>query len=329
LMIFLTLLMSWLEWSDNPERLKRFSFLLSLTSVFASIAMGAISLFVMSNYCLFCILLYVLSFVISLSIFFTLSEGFLTHLAADLSAYFTENKGILGVLVAIPVLSFLTHRTMLSHFGAGEIDRMVNQGVRGWISEPQQTLSVAPMLVRGPEKDKASLVVSEFADFRCGHCKSASHSIHAFTKSHPDVRFEFFVFALDGACNKAIERSSGLSCHLGKAVFCAEKQAQGWSFHDIIFQYQEQLGRVSDVNTLRAEVSKLTSHLPLNKEQYDICLDAAETQEAMEYQSQQGVTLGVQGTPAIFANGRLLPLGQMIPVLEAVYAKSKGQLKPD
>lgn len=322
--IFLALLLSWLEWSEHPERLKRFAFAAATGSAIASVVMGGISFLLMKNYCLFCIGLYLISFIVVGLIYMTLKESFFKNFLSDIGAYFSENRGILGLLVSIPVMSFLLHRAALSHFGAGQLDQIVNQGVRGWISEPRQSLSVPPLLVKGPEKDEAKLVISEFADFRCGHCKSASHSLHAFAESHPDVRFEFYVFPLDGACNPGIQRSSGLSCHLSKAVYCAEKQGQGWNLHNIIFQYQEQLNNISQVESLKESLLNLTSHLSLNREAYNSCVESPEAHEAIEYQSQQGMTLNIQGTPSIFANGKVLQLGQMIPVLEEVYQKSRA-----
>lgn len=321
--IFLALLVSWLEWSERPERLKRFSFALAAASALGSVVMGTISFSLMKNYCLFCMILYVLSFVIAWLIYMTLKEPFFKNFLSDIGSYFTENRGILGLIIAIPVVSFLLHRAALVHFGAGELDRLVNQGVRGWISEPTQSFSVAPLLVKGPKKEDARLVISEFADFRCGHCKAASHSLHAFIDSHPDVRFEFYVFPLDGACNPGIQRSNSMSCYLAKAVYCAEKQGQGWNMHDIIFQYQDQLNMASQVDSLKDDLAKLTEHLPFDRENYNSCVESSEAQETLEYQSQQGLNLNIQGTPTIFANDKVLQLGQMIPVLEAVYRQSR------
>jgi len=327
LMTFGTLLLSWLQWTERPERLKRFAYACSLLSSGAALVMGAISLSLMSAYCLFCFALYGLSFAVTLLIYPTLSEPFFKNFLQDIPAYFTENKGILGTLIAIPVVSFMIHRMALSHYGASELERLVNRGVQGWVAEPQQTLSVPPLLTKGPDADKAKLVISEFADFLCGHCKTASRSLHAFVSAHPDVRFEFFVFPLDGACNPGIDRSSGRSCLLAKSTYCAEKQKQGWAFHDIIFQYQEQLLMSESVGAMKGDILKLTEHLAYSKEDLEACINSPETQEAIEYQAQQGISLKVRGTPAIFANGKALELGQMIPVLEAVYEQSSSKGK--
>lgn len=324
LIIFISLLLSWLQWSENPERLKRFSFALASISALASCAMAFVSFAFMSNYCLFCMALYVLSFFILFFIYKSLREPFWTHIFSDVGAYFSENRGILALILAIPILSFVLNRMALTQFGAGELSRMVYQGVKGWSGEPKQSLSVAPLLTKGPEASEAKLVISEFADFRCGHCKHASHSLHAFTNSHPDVRFEFYVFPLDGACNPSIQNSNGLSCLLAKAVFCAEKQGQGWAFHDILFQYQDQINEARSPEQIKEDLNKLTSHLNLDRSQLEPCLESPDTQAAIEYQSQQGSALSIQGTPTIFANGKLLQYGQTLPVLEAVYEKSRA-----
>jgi uncharacterized membrane protein len=105
LVIFCALLVSWLEWTENPERLKRFAFAGSLGLAAASLVMGGISLLYMTNYCLFCMALYVLSFGIAGFIYPTLKEPFFKNIFSDVAGYFTENRGILALIVAIPVKS--------------------------------------------------------------------------------------------------------------------------------------------------------------------------------------------------------------------------------
>jgi len=284
--------------------------------------MGALSLLYMSNYCLFCMALYVLSFLIAAFIYPTLREPFFKSLPTDIAAYFTENRGILSLILAIPIASFFIHRIALTNFGAGQMEHIVNSEVSGWLSQPMQSLSVAPLLTMGPEKETARMTLSEFADFRCPHCKHASHTLHAFVNAHSDVRFEFYVFPLDGACNSSIQSFNGLSCYLAKAVYCAGKQGQGWAFHDLIFQYQDQLSENHEVEPLQVDLEKITSHLPVKKDELNACIASPDTQEAIQYQAQQGIQLGIQGTPTIFANGKILEGGQLVPVLEAVYKKS-------
>src|SRR6185437_2601668 len=62
--LFVMMLLSWLEWTENPERLKRWSLLMAGFVLSASVVMGTISLTEMREYCLFCLTLYALSFII-------------------------------------------------------------------------------------------------------------------------------------------------------------------------------------------------------------------------------------------------------------------------
>jgi protein-disulfide isomerase len=49
------------------------------------------------------------------------------------------------------------------------------------------------------------------------------------------------------------------------------------------------------------------------------CVNASTTMDAIKAQALEGVNAQVRGTPAIFANGKLLSWGHILPVLEKAY----------
>jgi protein-disulfide isomerase len=48
-------------------------------------------------------------------------------------------------------------------------------------------------------------------------------------------------------------------------------------------------------------------------------MDSAETHDLIKAQASLGIAARVEGTPTIYVNGKKLPRGQLIPVLERVY----------
>ena len=95
--------------------------------------------------------------------------------------------------------------------------------------------------------------------------------------------------------------------------------------HDLIFAQQDTilgLNTVKDIDTLLA---KEISPTEFNWETLQRCMDQPESVDAIKAQAKQGALVNVQGTPAIYANGRALNRGQMLPVLQAAYGKSKDQ----
>ncbi|NJL24683.1 MAG: thioredoxin domain-containing protein [Calothrix sp. SM1_5_4] len=314
--LFFLILLAWLEWSEAPERLRRWALTLSATSVLASVIMGAISFLLMPNYCLFCIALYALSLIVFLAYKGVPREPLLPNLIRDLPELPGSGRGILIAMAAIPVSAFLTHQFFMQNFSDGKLQTLVEESLQDWQSSPKFDFVAKPSLALGPSADQASMILAEFADFRCSHCKHASYTLDAFAKSHPDVRLEFYAFPLDGACNERIESPNGISCRLAYSVYCAEKEGKGWELHHSLFEKQEQINSLPGMNEIDIVLSKEVAALGINWETLRHCLEDPATQEAIKAQTKQGGLVNVRGTPTIFANGRQLKRGQLLPVLQ-------------
>lgn len=319
--LFVLILLSWLEWSDTPERLRRWALALSGVSAAASVIMAVISLILMHNYCIFCIALYALSFAIFFLFRKALREPFWPHFRSDLPLLWGESRGIVMAFAAIPVLAFFLNQIFLQNLGSSQVNRVVKEAAQSWEHGPKYDFVAKPALVKGPNPQSAVMTLVEFADFRCHHCKNASYSLNAFISAHPDVRFEFYNFPLDGACNDKIEVSSGMSCRLSATVHCAEKQGRGWEVHEAVFAKQEAINRLANTAELDVLLSKEVSKFGLNWESIQNCITDPSTMDAIRAQAKQGALVNVQGTPSLFANGKPLTHGQLVPVLQAVRQK--------
>lgn len=316
--LFALILLGWLEWSDNPERTRRWALLLAGLNLIASLVMAGVSFFLLQSYCLFCIGIYILSMVVFFAFKGVLQEPFWMHLRRDLPVMLKQGRGLLIAFALIPVGAYLVHQMFMRNFGAGELTRMVNESVQEWAAAPKNDFIAKPSLTMGPEPGSAVLTLAEFADFRCSHCKHASYTLDAFVKSHPDVRFEFYSFPLDGACNEKIESSSGASCRLAEAVYCAEKEGRGWPLHHALYAAQDEVNQTASLAELDVILSKQVVSVGLNWESLQHCIEDGATVEAIRAQAKQGGLVNVMGTPTIFANGKMLNGGQLVPVLEAI-----------
>ncbi len=325
--LFGLIMMSWLEWSEHPERLRRWSLLLAGLVAAASLVMGGISVAFMHNFCIVCMGLYVLSFIQFFAYKGFLREPFWANLKSDLPHLWSESRGVSIALIAVPVLAFFVHKIFEQNLGISQIDRVVAESVEDWQAAKPYSFVAKPTLAKGPPPDQAALTLVEFADFRCGHCQRASLTLHAFTRAHPDVRLEFYSFPLDGACNEKITDSSGLSCRLAATVYCAELKGQGWATHDALFSAQEEVNRLSNVAELDLLLSKELSKLGINWESMQSCLSDNATVDAIKAQAKQGALVNVLGTPTLFANGRLVSR-IIVPVLQEARERSLAAEKP-
>lgn len=324
LILFLMVLFYWWRLSDNPARLGRWALVLASLQLLASVVMATISLTLMTTYCIFCIALYAISILVFELLRRSQEEPVLKNLKSDAIEIATQSRSIAIFFITIPILAYLIHSSFLSQYGGDQIERLVNSSLYDWQSNKQIQFNAAPMLISGPEKSK--MTITEFADFRCGHCQLAAPSIRAFKKSHPDVHVQFFVFPLDADCNPDLPHSNGgTTCRLAKAVFCAEKQNMGWHMHDAIFtSFQNFDGTVSAAG-VDEKLKPLATQIGLDWSPLNTCMEEAATQDAIVAQAKAGIQAGVNGTPTIFVNGRKLPYGQILPVMEKVYQTLQAQ----
>lgn len=326
MMFLLVLLILALRLTDDNERALRNTFYLALFIAITSVVMGIISFAFLNTFCLFCIGTYICSF-LTLAALWPLaknSQWGWQKTAEDFRELLSHNKTFLILLIFIPALTYILHTSMVRQFGADKLKQVVNSSLMEWAKNPQFNIDLEPSLFIGPSKDKAKLVLVEFADFLCGHCKSAAPTIEAFAKSHSDVRFEFYSFALDGECNDAVSQKVGAPCALAKAVYCAGKINKGWEVHHQIFQNQDQFYNAKSENLALEKLKELTgAPLATQWEDFTACIQSEESREKIKEQGKVGDQVGVKGTPTFFANGRHLPRGQLLPVLQELYKSLK------
>lgn len=319
-LVFLTLLLAVrFELSAFPSHLRRLLLWFSIFVAGVSVVMGFVSATRLGTFCLFCITAYVLSFIQLLGAWKVQHSSPWTQLSSDLKTLFTQTRWVLVLVILIPSLSWVSNSVILDSYGLGQLKLITADALNRWENSPAQNFTEEGLAL-GPAAGKASMVIVEFADFLCPHCKTASPSLEAFTHSHPDVRMVFKAFPLDGKCNQAIQREGdGTRCRLSAAVLCAEKLNQkGWQASHWVFARQEELSRGIDVNAL---TERMGTELSLDSSQLKECLNSDQIQEQLLSMAKEGATAEIQGTPSIFVNGKLLEKGQFIPVLEALHKK--------
>lgn len=297
---------------DEKKILKRFFFYISSANVVVTVFLAFVQTFILKTYCLFCLSLYV----VTLGVFLcSLPDRGFSQLKNDILGLFRSgeaqgHRGILFTLLIIPIGSVLGHAMVKQGLTNGaDINRMVNNSVAEWHlnSKYDFVTDTAPKF--GSENPKLELV--EFYDYQCGHCKKARLSLHTFVKSQKDkVRIVFQNYPLSSDCNPSMKsKGHGKSCEMAKAAICAHKAGKFMEAHDWIMEHQEKLNDAS--------LTEMSAQLGLDKSSLEACMSDTETAAELAKQVERGTLSGVQGTPAIFANGKLLPGGFLIPVLNA------------
>lgn len=322
IVFFILLIAARFELSQSPDFLKRTLFWLSGFTFLVSLIMGGISTFVLGTYCLFCMAAYALSLLQLIGAWKIQSTNPTQNIPDDLSEIVGNSRWVLILLLLIPAFGWMINSMIMKSAGMDKMELIIQDSLNEWEASAQQTFQPDRGLIQGATNGEPTMTIVEFADFLCPHCKMASAPLEAFSQAHPDVKLNFKIFTLDGTCNKAIPtKGSGFRCKLGAGVMCAEQLSQkGWKAHHWIFERQDEFHQATDAKPI---MEKMSRDLDLNLESLESCMNSDATQELLQSMAQEGASAHIQGTPTIFVNGKLLPRGQFLPVMEALYQKLK------
>ena len=314
-LLLIFILLSRYNLTSNSDRTERYTFYISSFIFLVSVIMGGISFFIVHVGCPFCIATYVLS-ILNWIVLFVAYRPDMSRLPDDVRDLFTTEKWVLGLAIAVPVLSLIVNNMTLDSYGYQEIKRVSESSLTTWQSAPEQSFDQNGLTFQ-IGNDNAKVTIVEFADFLCSHCKAAYPALHNFTKTHPDVKLVFKNFPLDGVCNTAVQhKGDGKRCELAYATLCIEKlNNKGWDAHHYIFDNQESIFSepMADVT---ADICKATG---ADCEQVKTCMNSEEVHEAVKKMASEGEKAQISGTPSIFLNGKNLPGGQFPAVLENTY----------
>lgn len=148
---------------------------------------------------------------------------------------------------------------------------------------------------------KPSVIIEEFTDYECPHCRKAHMRLRRLLSMHPaDLKVVHRHFPLDQACNPMLTTPFHKdACRLSKAAHCAGLQGRFWEMNDLLFQKAPELKAGS------IDVDGIAKLLELDLDKFQCCLDATETAAALEADIRRGIELKISGTPAFVIGGKV------------------------
>jgi protein-disulfide isomerase len=143
----------------------------------------------------------------------------------------------------------------------------------------------------------APVTIVEFSDFQCPFCRIGAFVMNSVVAQHPgQVRVVFRNFPLDNTCNRIMERPLHLySCDAAKHVICANQQGKFEAVYENLFENQASFGP--------GRIDALTQETGADMQKMAACLSTPETASAVSRDIEEGITLGINGTPTFFING--------------------------
>lgn len=156
----------------------------------------------------------------------------------------------------------------------------------------------------------APVTIVEFSDFECPYCKQVVPTLTQLLSRYPEkVKLVFRDFPLDSIHPQARKAA--------EAARCAEDQGKFWEYHDALFANAPKLGA--------EELAAYARQVGLDVASFQRCLGSGTHAAAVQKSVDEGIRLGVTGTPAFFINGELLsgaqPLDAFARVIERELAR--------
>lgn len=149
----------------------------------------------------------------------------------------------------------------------------------------------------------APVTIVEFSDFQCPFCgRFAKETLPLIEQNYIEtgkVKLIFKDFPLPS--HQFAQKAS-------EAAECAGDQGKYWEYHDILFRNQNDLRK--------NDLKNYAKQLNLDTSLFNECLDSGKYKKAVQDDLNEGIKLGVKGTPAFFINGKFVSGAQPYSVFK-------------
>lgn len=134
----------------------------------------------------------------------------------------------------------------------------------------------------------AKVEIVEFSDFECPYCQQAARVMQTIRERYGDkVHFVFRQYPLP------IHENAGLAA---KASLAAHAQGKFWEFHDRAFRNEGTLDR--------SALERIAKEAGMDLARFNAQLAEPSVEQAVESDIQLGKHIQIEGTPALYINGR-------------------------
>lgn len=196
----------------------------------------------------------------------------------------------------------------------------IAEGVMDFGYKPfEETRKVLQARADGPAHGAKSndLMLVEFADLECPHCKEAQDTMDNLAQDFPEARIVFENFPLTAVHPYAMRAAED-----GVCVRKAKGDAAFFAYTRAVFEKQAGLTPQSADETLKAAITEAGA----DPATVTACAATPEAKADVDASIKLGEDIGVNQTPMLAVNGHLLPIsGMPYETLKQIVAFQAGQ----
>jgi protein-disulfide isomerase len=160
-----------------------------------------------------------------------------------------------------------------------------------------------------PSKGEADapVLMIEYSDYQCPYCgRYTQQTLPRIDEDYIQtgkVRYVFKDFPLSFHAQASLA---------AQAARCAGDQDAYWEMHDLLFADQEAWANDNAATVFSAQADRLG----LDVSTFDTCLESGAYADAVQADLEEGMRVGVSGTPAFFVNGQFISGAQPYEVFQ-------------
>jgi protein-disulfide isomerase len=218
--------------------------------------------------------------------------------------FYDDNKAVINgsfIETALEIRNYLMERSRDNAFSGLLATLRKDYGFKSLVEPERAKVEVQGHPSKGPSN--APVTIVEFSDFECPFCGGLFPTLRRVEETYKDkIRIVYRQFPLNNLHPHAQKAA--------EASLCANDQNKFWQLHDAMFTDQQNL----TVDDLKSKASTLS----LNATTFASCLDSGKYVASIRDSIAEGSKLGVDGTPALFINGRYLGGNQPYDVIAKI-----------
>ena len=252
-----------------------------------TVYMAGISFLSIQSACLFCMTLYAINtglFICAIMLART-SAGFqVQHLVYPLAACAVLIGGVAWWQTRTPAIAASSQ----------------SEWFKNYLKQRMVTLQATERYIKG--QANAPVTISEFVDFRCPACAHLRGALTIVLEKHAaDAKVVFHHYPLDNECNASLpQQVHPASCLASYAAECAGEQGKFWEYADQLFMNQQKVYS-------RPDLEGYATTAGINVADFNACMNEGRTKQFVRNDIEEAHRIGVNSTPTMIINGRVLP----------------------
>jgi uncharacterized membrane protein/protein-disulfide isomerase len=297
--LFLTVALMAASRAAERQRLWPLLILISLGFCIYSIILALISTFVIHSYCIMCIVVYAINFLLLYYIWLTRNrfknERFFSGFKKDVIFFWMKRKITLPVL-AVFVAGFIILINFMPAYWQLELPPPVAAIPTGITQQGHPWI--------GAEHPR--LIITEFTDYQCFQCKKMHYFIRQLIARYPDkIRLVHRHFPMDHKFNPIVkERFHVGSGKMALLAISAATENHFWQMNDALFEIAG--------NHRNIEIKELAQKIGMDYRKMALGLNDRIHRSRLQHDIISGLKLNITGTPA-FLIGEEVYLAQIPP----------------